>query len=270
MFLSRYRKPSSDLWNFFANNMCIDTPDKSESFFVGDFAGRVVNWDGQGAKKDKGCSDRKFARNVGIKFYTPEEFFLSQKPAEFTWCGVDPLTVPKEGERSNKKTYHSDTQEIVVCVGFPASGKSTFSMKYLVPKGYARVNRDTLKTPAKCLQAAKAALDDGKSVVIDNTNGSVAKRAEWINLADKYGIPVRCFYFDTNEQLAKHLNEFREKITNGEQKHVPKVGYNMYKKDFAEPKKSEGFSEVVTIKFVREHPDEEHEKAFEEFTERIS
>lgn len=57
-------------------------------------------------------------------------------------------------------------QEMVIFVGFPASGKSTLAKTYFVPKGYVHVNRDTLKTQDKCLQAAEAAVRNGKSVVV--------------------------------------------------------------------------------------------------------
>ena len=72
-------------------------------------------------------------------------------------------------------------------VGPPASGKSTFSERYLVPHGYIRVNRDTLKTPAKCLAATKTAIKEGKNVVVDNTNPSDSARADYINEAKKAG-----------------------------------------------------------------------------------
>ena len=35
------------------------------------------------------------------------------------------------------------------------------------------INRDTLKTPAKCLKAANEALNAGKSIVVDSTNPGV-------------------------------------------------------------------------------------------------
>ncbi|GME85124.1 unnamed protein product [Ambrosiozyma monospora] len=41
--------------------------DMEKSFYVGDAAGR---------KSDFSDSDKKFAENVGLKFYTPEEFFV--------------------------------------------------------------------------------------------------------------------------------------------------------------------------------------------------
>lgn len=40
------------------------------SFFVGDAAGRAKNWE-MGRRKDFSASDRKFAANIGLNFYTP-------------------------------------------------------------------------------------------------------------------------------------------------------------------------------------------------------
>ena len=68
-------------------------------------------------------------------------------------------------------------------VGFPGSGKTTLVETYLVPAGYTWVNRDTLKTQAKCLKAAREALAAGKSVVIDNTSPAARTRADYIELA---------------------------------------------------------------------------------------
>ena len=35
----------------------------------------------------------KFATNIGIDFYTPEEFFLKQKPAPFEWPKFIPVCI---------------------------------------------------------------------------------------------------------------------------------------------------------------------------------
>mmetsp|Transcript_24780 Transcript_24780/g.58997 ORF Transcript_24780/g.58997 Transcript_24780/m.58997 type:complete len:290 (+) Transcript_24780:447-1316(+) len=62
-----YRKPNTGMWEFMVSHCnCGLQPDLSKSFYVGDFAGR---------SNDKADSDREFARRVGIKFLTPEEFF---------------------------------------------------------------------------------------------------------------------------------------------------------------------------------------------------
>ena len=50
--------------------------------------------------------------------------------------------------------------------------------------------------------------------------------------------------------MAKHLNVFREKLTNGEHPHVPRIAYAFYKKNFQPPTMKEGFKEVKQIDFV--------------------
>ena len=49
--------------------------DMAESFYCGDAAGRVANW-APGRKKDHSMADKLMADNLGLEFYTPEEFFL--------------------------------------------------------------------------------------------------------------------------------------------------------------------------------------------------
>ena len=54
--------------------------DKSASFYVGDAAGRPVNTVGKRDRsKDHADTDKGFAQNVEIEFYTPEEFFWDKK-----------------------------------------------------------------------------------------------------------------------------------------------------------------------------------------------
>eukprot|EP01105_Mastigella_eilhardi_P018693 TRINITY_DN4345_c0_g1_i5.p2 TRINITY_DN4345_c0_g1~~TRINITY_DN4345_c0_g1_i5.p2 ORF type:complete len:357 (+),score=76.32 TRINITY_DN4345_c0_g1_i5:517-1587(+) len=249
-----YRKPATDMWDAFVAKLNNGTvPVLGQCAFIGDAAGRGDNWNGNGVKHDFSCSDRKFAHNVGVTFHTPEEFFLDQKPAKFDWGSVDLSTISSDSGDvcdGGIESLTSDKQELVVIVGFPASGKSTFSRTYMVPKGYVHVNRDTLKTPAKCLKTTEEALESGKSVVIDNTNPDKAGRASYIDLAKERDIPVRCFRMDVSEQLANHLNYFREKITSGNSPHVPRMGYAMYKKRFQEPSLDEGFAEIKHVQFV--------------------
>jgi len=45
-----------------------EQPDKEFSFFVGDAAGRHYN----GKRSDFSSTDRKWAHNVGLNFFTPE------------------------------------------------------------------------------------------------------------------------------------------------------------------------------------------------------
>lgn len=43
----------------------------------------------------------QFALNIGVKFYTPEEFFMSQKAVPFSMPEFDPV--------SNCVSFNSDT-----------------------------------------------------------------------------------------------------------------------------------------------------------------
>jgi len=124
------------------------------------------------------------------------------------------------------------------------------------------VNRDTLKTAAKCKQVAEAAFAEGKSVVIDNTNGSTDTRAEYIRIAQNKQIPVRCFYFNTPLDIANHLNFVRVKESNGGVRRIPPVAYHTYQKKFSVPEVGEGFEEVIEVEFAPDFPDAEFKKMF--------
>eukprot|EP01133_Synstelium_polycarpum_P004340 gene4340-5067_t len=246
-----WRKPNRLMFDHLVNS-CTDgkvTVDVSKCMYIGDAAGRPAGWKA-GYKADFASSDLGFALSSGIAFQTPEEFFLGEaKYAGPPGAKGSIPDAPTTGDilvGGGKIT--SDTQEMVINVGYAAAGKSTFSQKHFVPAGYEWVNRDTLTTPAKCMKAAKEALAAGKSVVIDNTNGSIKARKEYIDIAKAAKVPVRCFQFLTTIELAQHMNYYRERTIGV--KHVPSIAYNTYKKNFEPPTKSEGFSEIKQVNFI--------------------
>eukprot|EP01126_Amoeba_proteus_P064559 TRINITY_DN905_c0_g1_i17.p1 TRINITY_DN905_c0_g1~~TRINITY_DN905_c0_g1_i17.p1 ORF type:complete len:262 (+),score=39.73 TRINITY_DN905_c0_g1_i17:564-1349(+) len=257
------------MWDYMVEH-CNDNiaPDLNLSFFCGDAAGRAKDWK-KGAKKDFSVDDRKFAYNIGCKFLTPEEFFLEEEAVPFDWRSINPnnLLLSTRNKKFDTSDITSETQEVVLMVGRPASGKSTFVEKYFVPAGYIRVNRDTLKTIPKCKSTCKEALEEGLSVVIDNTNGDPKTRAEFISLAQSKGIPVRCFYLKTPQEVANHLNYVRVMESNGEVRRIPDVAYRTFNKSFKEPSASEGFTEIREIEFIPDlRGSEEFEKMFKQMT----
>ena len=155
---------------------------------------------------------------------------------------------------------------MIIFVGFPASGKSTFASRYLKPKGYMTVNRDTLKTQEKCMAAALQALTSKKSVVVDNTNPSKEARKAYIDIAKKAGVNVRCFHFDAPKELAQHMNYYRQAQTAGKVRRIPDVGYNMFKSKYQMPEKSEGFTEVRKIPFVPRFDNDTEKELFLKWT----
>ncbi|XP_060082070.1 bifunctional polynucleotide phosphatase/kinase-like [Ylistrum balloti] len=263
---NHFRKPSTMMWEHFVQKCNGGVkPDLSQCRYVGDAAGRAAEW-APGKKKDFSCSDRMFAANIGINFQTPEEFFLEEKAVPFQWRSFNPNDVISTDKKAKKIDYHSNKQEVVVMTGCPASGKTTFRRKHLEPHGYVAINRDTLGTKAKCLKAAKTALDSGNSIVADNTNPSCEARSDYIALAKSKKIPCRCFWMKTQREMAEHLNFVRQNQTDGKVRRIPDVGYNLFYKQFTPPTKAEGFSEITEIDFVTDFESKRDETLFRQWT----
>ncbi|XP_065064806.1 bifunctional polynucleotide phosphatase/kinase-like isoform X2 [Rhopilema esculentum] len=248
--VDKYRKPVTGMWqelcSKYNDSVAIDIP---LSFYVGDAAGRPAGWV-KGKKKDFSCADRCFAANIGLNFHTPDEFFLNWNKAAFTWPQFKPRTLMKSQQLlhpgNSNAALARQTQEIVLMVGFPACGKSSFAKKYFVSKGYSHISRDTLGTWQKCVTNCRSVISQGKSAIIDNTNPDKVSRKRYISIAAEKKVPIRCFQFTTSMEHAVHNNKFRE-LTNTDKnyKHVGAMVFNMYKSSFQEPDVNEGFEEVV-------------------------
>ncbi|KAJ9450900.1 bifunctional polynucleotide phosphatase/kinase [Diplonema papillatum] len=263
------RKPSVGMWHMleeqFNENVAVD---KSKSFYIGDAAGRTITTLA-GRGKDFSCSDRQFAFNSRVGFKTPEELFLGTKASPFTWGkGFIPFQAKfgsSELETGGDIPQVLD-QEVVLLVGFPGCGKTTFAKKHFVSTGrYAHVNRDTLKTPAKCLKVLNEALSSGQSAVVDNTNPKPDARAPFIKAAISRKVNVRCFVFQASMELAQHLNMYREIVTKGAHPHVPGIAYNMYKGGFVAPSLQEGFTSITNVSFVPSFKSQDDENLFFSF-----
>ena len=83
--------------------------------------------------------------------------------------------------------------EVVVLVGLQGSGKSTFYRTFfaathvLVSKDLLRNNR---RPQRRQMQLVEGALQEGRSVVVDNTNPTIDDRAPLIDLARRHGAEV--------------------------------------------------------------------------------
>lgn len=144
----QFRKPRTGMWEQMKEDFDLennDTIDMENSFYIGDAAGREKT---DRRRKDHATSDRDLAANIGIKFQTPEEFFLGHETEPY----VHPFE-PKEflesalsSHESQKPFLKHSQQELVVFCGSPGAGKSSFYWRVLEPQGFERVNQDILRT----------------------------------------------------------------------------------------------------------------------------
>ncbi|KAL2715400.1 uncharacterized protein V1478_015098 [Vespula squamosa] len=257
-----YRKPAPGMWNELVNYKNGGSNiDKSNSFYVGDAAGRRKNW-APGRKKDHSKVDRLMALNIGLRFQTPEEHFLGHKTVPYVLPTFDPKALLKDDNicHPTDAKITSKQQEIILLIGCPASGKSHFAKLYLSEYDY--ISRDTLGSWQKCVSAMEQSLIKGKRVVIDNTNPDPASRERYIVVAKKYNVPVRCFLMTTSTEHAKHNNKFRELVDSSHAK-ITDIIINTYMKNYIPPTLEEGFTELVKINFVPRFFSEKDQELYE-------
>jgi predicted kinase len=132
-------------------------------------------------------------------------------------------------------------------IGLPGSGKSTFARRLFPSHEY--ISKDAFPPSARDKQARqdaalRAALCDGRSAVVDNTNVTRADRAAIIAVARTCGARVTGVYVDVSTREAIARNEQRS----GRAK-VPKVAIFTCAKRLVPPDAAEGFDELrrVTI-----------------------
>lgn len=228
---NKYRKPIPTFWNEFING------DKSTSLYIGDACGREKTKE---FKKDFADTDLKFALNIGIQFNSPEEFFNGYDSRKKNISYVD-LT-----KLDNRLIIPKIDSQIILMIGFPASGKSYLS-SILEKLEYSIVSRDKLKQMQKCYNKMDELLKQNKKVLIDNTNLSTDERKPFIDIAKKYKINIDAIWMKTSLELAKHNNQYRSLITNTTP--LPKIVYNVANKRFIKPSKDEGFNNIHEVNF---------------------
>ena len=199
------KKPNSKVFSEFSQSRV----DIAKSFYVGDALGRTGDWSD---------SDKVFAINCGLRCYSPEEMF--------------PFKI-----RTHKPVKNLDNQEVIIMVGYPGSGKSTFIKKNF-NTGYVVLSGDDLKTESKMKKGLRATIANKLSAVLDATHGSIKKRKIFIDIAKEAGLPVRVIHITTSIEESMNQNNNRDIK-------VPKIAFWVYRKHFQEPTLGEGINEVI-------------------------
>ncbi|KAK8158675.1 polynucleotide kinase 3 phosphatase-domain-containing protein [Phyllosticta citrichinensis] len=259
-----FRKPRPGMWRQLLDRNDLGAPDAvdmAESFFVGDAGGRSSTSGGK--NKDFSCSDRDFAANIGIPYFTPEEYFLGEEPKPFV-RDFDPtayLEPCSDGAPAPLLFSKKNPVDVVLLCGSPGAGKSTFFWRHLKPLGYERVNQDTLKTRDRCLKVAAEHLAEGVSVAVDNTNADAETRAHWVKLAQKHKVPIRCVLLTAPAKLCEHNDAVRalsasEQLNPEHRSMLPKLAFSSFASRFRAPRLHEGFQDVLDVGFKFDGDDE--------------
>jgi len=101
------------------------------------------------------------------------------------------------------------------------------------------------------MKVCRQALEEGKSVVIDNTNPTPDVRKRYTSIANELKVPIRCFFFNVSKERCQHNNKQRK--INEHHSHlsgkVPDIPIHSFFKNHEKPTVKEGFTEVKVIEF---------------------
>lgn len=219
----KYRKPRIGSWKYIIKKGGI----KEGSFYVGDAAGRY---------NDFNDTDRKFANNIRIPFYTPEYYFLKQKELPMSYKGyqLDNNFYQKYLMLPGYK------KSIIIISGLPASGKSYLSNKIVEKLNYSYVSKDSDKS--KFDINLKKHLNEGNNLIVEGLFYSDQQRQKIIKLANQYDYKKILIKVTTDLDLCYHLNYYR--FIKGEKELVSKIVYNTYKK-YLQPENKDDFNLII-------------------------
>jgi len=133
-----------------------------------------------------------------------------------------------------------NSKEMIIFIGIQASGKTTFYHEHLAQ--YAHVSLDILHTRNKERIALEECFALGKSMVIDNTNPTVAERENYISKAKENGYHITGYFFQSRISDCVERNEKRE----GKAK-VPRTAIAATSNKLEMPSYTEGFDKLYFV-----------------------
>eukprot|EP00884_Botryococcus_braunii_P013104 jgi/Botrbrau1/21795/Bobra.0190s0020.1 len=165
-----------------------------------------------------------------------------------------------QGSGQDECTASNVPPVMVLTVGLPGAGKSSWCSELLKmsPARWVRINQDTIRpskrrgSKGECVQAAKKALQDGKSVVIDRLNYDVDQRSSFTELAIALGVQAHAVVFSmpTSLCLARAMN--RKNHEGGVDKRSAPAIIQKIARLLRLPSAAEPFSSIMVCKSIAE------------------
>ncbi|XP_023760223.1 transcription factor bHLH140 [Lactuca sativa] len=116
---------------------------------------------------------------------------------------IDDEMIKSKGEEEDKKK-----PIVVILVGAPGSGKSTFCdhVMRVSTRPWVRVCQDTIGngkagTKAQCLAISNTSLKEGKNILIDRCNLDKEQRADFVNLKNSHQVDIHAIVLDLPAKL---------------------------------------------------------------------
>jgi predicted kinase len=149
------------------------------------------------------------------------------------------------------------SMDLIILIGLQASGKTMFYRTHFAAT-HEHVSKDRLRHNKKPSRRQAQLIDDalraGRSVVVDNTNPTVADRAPLIVLGRAHGARISGYYFEPSVSGSLERNREREGRA-----HVPDVAIYATRKKLAPPSYAEGFDMLYVVRIAGHGAFEVHE-----------
>ena len=138
--------------------------------------------------------------------------------------------------------------ELIIFIGLQASGKSTYyQVRFAATHAY--VSKDRLRNNSRPerrqAQLITEALQEGRSVVVDNTNATAANRAPLIALGRAHGAEIVGYYFESRVSASLERNRQR-----AGRARVPDVAIYTTARRLQRPSYAEGFDRLYQVRIT--------------------
>lgn len=236
------RKPNTGMLDFFLSQNKLTL--NKNSFYVGDAAGRIesINY-----KRDFSCSDRMFALNTGLNFYTPETFYNNNEKREFEIKNIGLNCFMKEEPKIEMYIKFSEINkhDVILLIGSPCSGRTTFA-NFLKDKfNYNVINLENYRTKNKCLSKIKEL--SSKKIVIDMCLTKKSLRKIYFDLLSPES-KVLGLIFDVDKIQSLFLNNY--KCKKEKKNKLNDVVIHSYFKYYEPISLNERFDTIMRIPFI--------------------